>query len=99
MERLELVSNAVQDNLNESIRFESLEELEQKTDKAFFKYLSSAYTAFLRGDAQATEQLENALADRFEHDDAVIENEIQQLTDQNGFMVEKINDLNEGTQE
>ena len=98
MERLQLVSS-VQDNLNESGRFDSLEELEARTDKAFFKYLSGAYTAFLRGDEQGREHLENALADRLERDDYLIENEIQQITDKNAYLVEKINNLTEGTQE
>ena len=49
--------------------FESLEELQTKTDKEFFKYLSAAYTAWLSNDEQKTEQLENALADSFERDD------------------------------
>lgn len=73
--------------------FDSLEELEDKTDKAFFNYLSEAYTAFLRGDEQLTEQLENALADRFERDDVVIEQEIEQLTDKNAVILEQINNL------
>ena len=46
-----------------------------------------------------TEQLENALADRFERDDAVIEQEIEQMTDKNAVMVERINNLAHGEQE
>ena len=46
-----------------------------------------------------TEQLENALADRFERDDAVIVQEIEQMTDKNAVMVERINNLAHGEQE
>jgi kinetochore protein NDC80 len=98
MERIQCIETYVPGE-DESSNFESLEELETKTDKAFFKYLSAAYTAFLRGDEQMTEQLENALADRFERDDAIIEQEIEQMTDKNAVIVERINNLTLGEQE
>lgn len=98
MERIRCMENIKQEN-DDPGKFESLEELENKTDKAFFKYLSAAYTAFLRGDEEMTEQLENALADRFERDDAVIVQEIEQMTDKNAVMVERINNLAHGEQE
>ena len=84
---------------DESAHFESLEELETKTDKAFFKYLGAAYTAFLRNDEETTEKLENGLADRFERDDLIIETEIEQMTDKNAVIVERINNLTLGEQE
>ena len=97
-ERLQMIENLPKEDLDNG-KFESLEELEQRTDKAFFRYLSAAYDAFLRGDEQLTEQLENALADRFERDDAIIEQEIEQVTDRNAEIVEQINNLSEGGQE
>jgi kinetochore protein NDC80 len=98
MERIQCIENIAPED-GESGNFESLEELETKTDKAFFKYLSAAYTAFLRGDEPMTEQLENALADRFERDDGIIEQEIEQMTDKNAVIVERINNLTLGEEE
>jgi kinetochore protein NDC80 len=99
MEQLQLMDQEPQEDLNKSGKFDSLEELEQKTDRAFFTYLSGAYSAFLRGDEQMTEQLENALADRFEKDDGVIEQEIERVTDTNGEIVERIHQLTRESQE
>jgi kinetochore protein NDC80 len=101
MERIQLMEHGDEESGKEDDpgQFESLEELEAKTDKAFFKYMSAAYTAFLRGDEAMTEQLENALADRFERDDAIIEQEIEQMTDKNAVIVERINNLAHGEQE
>jgi kinetochore protein NDC80 len=99
MERIQGLENSVVDVDDDPGHFDSLEELESKTDKAFFKYLSKAYTAFLRGDEQLTEQLENALADRFERDDGIIEQEIEQMTDKNAVIVEQINNLTFGEKE
>jgi kinetochore protein NDC80 len=98
MERLQTIETAVPED-EEPGKFESLEELEQKTDKAFFKYLGQAYAAFLRGDEELTEQLENGLADRFERDDGIIEQEIEQVTDQNALILERINNLTMGEEE
>jgi len=79
--------------------FRSLEELEAKTDKTFFRYLSASYTAFLRGDELATEELEVALAEQFEKDDEIIEKEIEQMTDKNAVIVEQISNLTMGEDE
>jgi kinetochore protein NDC80 len=98
MERLQTIETSEPED-DEPGKFESLEELEQKTDKAFFKYLGQAYAAFLRGDEQLTEQLENGLADRFERDDGIIEQEIEQVTDQNSIILERINNLTMGEEE
>eukprot|EP00934_Nitzschia_sp_Nitz4_P000044 Nitzschia sp. Nitz4//scaffold253_size28098//339//2317//NITZ4_008136-RA/size28098-snap-gene-0.51-mRNA-1//-1//CDS//3329544285//44//frame0 len=76
--------------------FESLEELESQTDKVFFEYLSASYSAFLSGDEQMTEELEVALAERFEKDDEIIEKEIEQMTDKNAVILEQVNDLARG---
>lgn len=97
MERIKCMDTI--DDEEESEDFKSLEELEIKTDKAFFKYLGAAYNAFLRGDELMTEQLQNKLADRFERDDAKIEMEIEQMTDKNALFVERINSLSVGKEE
>ena len=79
--------------------FKSIEELEIKTDRFFFQYLHGAYDAFLRNDAVRTEQLEVELADRFEHDDGIIAQEIERVTDLNALVVEKITGLESQSQE
>lgn len=89
------VTNVVE----ESSTFGSLEELEIKTDKAFFRYLSASYSAFLRDDEKATEELEVALAEHFEKDDEIIEKEIEQMTDKNAVILEQINNLTMGEEE
>ncbi|KAL3943575.1 MAG: hypothetical protein SGBAC_002356 [Bacillariaceae sp.] len=97
MERIECMSNCKEEN-DDPRQFESVEELEAQTDKAFFKYLSAAYTAFLRGDEKLTEELENALGDRFERDDELIAQEIQIMDDKNGIILEELAEL-EGAEE
>lgn len=73
--------------------FSSLAELEQKTDKAFYTYLASAYRGFLQGSQDLCDQLTEHLMDMFERDNMVIEGEIERLTDMNECIVEKINNL------
>lgn len=97
-ERIQFLQLVVPDTHN-SDNFESLEELEVKTDKAFFRYLSASYTAFLQGDEQATEELELDLAEQFEKDDVIIEREIEQMTDKNAVIVEQINNMTMGENE
>ena len=97
-ERIQLMLPVTPDPLN-SENFESLEELEVKTDKAFFRYLSASYTAFLQGDEHATEELELDLAEQFEKDDVIIEREIEQMTDKNAVIVEQINNMAMGKNE
>lgn len=97
-ERIQCFASTTFDS-NDSETFGSLEELEIKTDKAFFKYLGASYTAFLQGDEQATEDLEVSLAEQFERDDEIIEKEIEQMTDKNAVIVEQINNLTMGGHE
>lgn len=78
--------------------FETMEELERKTDKAFFKFLSDNYTAFLDGNQALTEELEEQFVDMFENDNNIIEQEIERVTDLNGLIVEKINHLSQQSQ-
>lgn len=79
--------------------YESLQELETKMDKYFFKFLSESYSAFLKGDEQRKHDLEIRLGERFEHDDAYIMQECDDMTDRNGAIVEKMNALNVGEKE
>jgi kinetochore protein NDC80 len=77
-------------NYETSAKFESLAELETKTDKAFFQYLHRAYAAFLEGSVEKSDLLVENLVDMFEEDNNVIEREIERVTDLNATMVEKI---------
>ena len=78
--------------------FETMEELERKTDKAFFKFLSDNYSAFLEGNQALTEELEERFVDTFEHDNMVIEQEIERVTELNAVILEKINHLGQQSQ-
>ncbi len=76
-----------------------MQELEQQTDKNFFSYLGKAYSAFLKGEGARQEQLETALAERFERDDNFLEQEVERVTDLNATIVEKISHLQQESQE
>jgi kinetochore protein NDC80 len=78
--------------------FETMEELERKTDKAFFRFLSDNYSAFLDGNQGLTEELEERFVDTFERDNMVIEQEIERVNELNGLIVEKINHLGQQSQ-
>jgi kinetochore protein NDC80 len=78
--------------------FETMEELERKTDRAFFKFLTDNYTAFLEGNQAMTEDLEERFVDTFEHDNMVIEQEIERVNELNGLIVEKMNHLGQQSQ-
>jgi hypothetical protein len=84
---------------NETGQFESLEELETETDRFFFKYLSASYSAFLKGDEKLRDELMSGLADKLESDDSVLLQEIEQMTDRNAGMVQKMNNLSLGDKE
>lgn len=75
--------------------FESLDELEGKTDKAFFRFLSGAYSAFLKGDQQQSDMLTDGLLEMFEHDNMIIEREIDRVTDLNAAILQKMNHLSQ----
>ena len=100
MKRIQCMESLIPDEEdNHGGKFESVEELEMKTDRFFFSYLSKSYTAFLKGDEKLREELEMGLADRLESDDNVLVQEIEQMTDQNAAIVEKMNNLNLGEKE
>eukprot|EP00536_Pseudo-nitzschia_multiseries_P003644 jgi/Psemu1/186259/e_gw1.57.118.1 len=97
VKRLQCMENLIPDEDDyHGGQFESVEELEIKTDRYFFSYLSASYVAFLKGDEKLREELEMRLADRLEGDDNILMQEIEQMTDQNGAIVEKMNTLNLG---
>ena len=75
--------------------FRSLDELEKKTDKAFFQYLGDAYTSFMKGDTELSDQLTNGLVEMFERDNMVIEREIERVTGINENMAEQILQMEE----
>jgi kinetochore protein NDC80 len=101
MEHLQCLQVASdEDDINGNNKpFESLQQLEQQTDKAFFSYLGKAYSAFLKGEVARQEQLETALAERFERDDNFLEQEVERVTDLNATIVEKISHLQQESQE
>ncbi|KAI2495859.1 hypothetical protein MHU86_18640 [Fragilaria crotonensis] len=74
-------------------KFESLAELENKTDKAFFQYLHRAYAAFLEGATDKSDVLIGNLIDMFEEDNIIIEREIERVTEVNATIAEKIHML------
>ena len=76
-----------------STKFESLAELENKTDKAFFQYLHRAYAAFLEGATDKSDLLIGNLIDMFEEDNIIIEREIERVTEVNATIAEKIHML------
>ena len=100
MKRLQCMEHLIPEVDNKhSGNFESVEELEIKTDRFFFSYLGASYMAFLKGDEKLREELEMGLADRLESDDNVLMQEIEQMTDRNGAIVERMNNLSLGDKE
>ena len=79
--------------------YDTLEELEQQTDRFFFQYLGYSYQAFLQGDAARSEELEVMLAGKVEKDDAFLEEEIDRVTDLNANMLQRIHGLTEEVEE
>jgi kinetochore protein NDC80 len=84
---------------NAPVKFDSVEEMETKSDKFFFKYLSAAYEAFLKGDEKLQENLTYCLHDRLERDDKLLEMEIRQMEERNLAVTERINNLGRGEDE
>lgn len=79
--------------------WDNLQELEVKTDKAFFQYLGKAYMAFMLGDVVSTEKLEIDLSQKFERDDNFVEQAVERITDLNATIVERINEIQQQAQE
>lgn len=95
MDQLEAIESVSSDddtkNEEETTVYESIEELEDKSDKVFFKFLAGSYQAFLRGDDGASEELETALIEHCERDNAYLSQEIERITDWNAKILEQIN--------
>ena len=68
----------------------SLDEIETRSEKAFFRFLNEAYVSFLSGDDMQYEALEVSLIEYFEKDDMKIEEELRQLTEQNVTVKDEI---------
>jgi len=92
MEHIQTKQAHMNDGL-QILPLKSLQELELHSDKAFFVYLGKAYRAFMRNDGKALEELETNLADRFERDDAYLEQEMNRITDLNARVVERMHGL------
>jgi kinetochore protein NDC80 len=79
--------------------FTTPEAMELRTDRAFLLYVEVAYESFLAGDDETYDALEEELLDYFEKDQMVLEQEIEQVTDENATVVESItnieNEMNE----
>lgn len=73
--------------------FETLEELQVNTDKAFYQYLMLSYHAFMHGEANRINELELALQKRFDDDDKLLEDELERIDDLNATIIERINML------
>jgi kinetochore protein NDC80 len=71
--------------------FESLDELQLYTVKAFYQYLLLSYQAFMYGDLARINELELALQKRFDDDDKLLEAEVERVEDLNATIVERTN--------
>jgi len=86
-------------NEEETSTYESIQQLEEETDKRFFVYLAEAYQAFMGSENDEMVRLETELAGCHERDDAFLEQEIERITDLNATIVERINDGDDQSQE
>jgi kinetochore protein NDC80 len=85
--------------MDQTLQFESLQDLQQQTEQAFFGYLGECYTAFMQNDASQTEALQAALAERFAVDDAYLEQEINRIQDLNANIAVRMEDLQNASAE
>jgi kinetochore protein NDC80 len=102
MMRIRSMEELVRDDENDdeyADSYESLEELENKTDRIFFNYLSNSYEAFLKGDEQLGKELTVRFGQQLARGDEYISEEIDLVTDHNGAMVEKMAHLDIGEKE
>lgn len=99
MEHLKGRDEIIRMNEEEEKPLESFPELSQKSDRAFFEYLGQAYRAFMYNDTNKTEHLELGLADRFERDDAFLQDEVDRVTNLNLTIVERIDRLKTQSEE
>lgn len=83
-------AESTSDYLRSSNVFESLQELDQKTDRAFFQFLQENYKAFMREDQIAVAKVQGELVARFEADDRLLEDEFERVTDLNAAIAERM---------
>lgn len=87
------------ETMDQTLQFESLQDLQHQTEQAFFGYLGECYTAFMHNDASQTEALQAALAERFAVDDAYLEQEINRIQDLNANIAVRMEDLQNASAE
>lgn len=78
--------------------FESIDDLDLRTDKAFYHFFLQAYEAYLLGDEVMQNEVEVAFHTRFEMDDAQLQLEIERVSDLNGAIVEQMQALKDEVQ-
>ena len=69
------------------------EEVEVRSEKAFFRFLGDSYVAFLAGDDAKYAALEEHLCEYFEGDNVKIEQDFAALTEKNRTISEDIQNL------
>jgi SMC interacting uncharacterized protein involved in chromosome segregation len=72
------------------VPFVDAETLENRSEKAFLKYVEISYNSFLSGDDDLLEKLEVDLLQYFEKDNIMIEREIEKVVDDNNAVEEEI---------
>lgn len=72
------------------VPFVDADTLEQRSEKAFLKYVEVSYNSFLSGDDERLEKLEVDLLQYFEKDNIMIEKEIEKMVDENSAIEEEI---------
>lgn len=72
------------------VPFVDAETLENRSEKAFLKYVEISYNSFLSGDDDLSEKLEVDLLQYFEKDNIMIEREIEKIVDDNNMVEEEI---------
>jgi len=70
-----------------------LEKLERRTEEAFLKYVEGSYVCFLAGDDEQTAKLDEDLLMYLEKDNEVIEAEIEGVSDENGVLLQSVDEL------
>ena len=90
MERANGISDGASTAEKEGV---DMEKMIVKSEKAFFDYLLDAYEMFLCGDDERHDELEERLVEMFEMDNAVLEQEKNQIMDNTVSMLEAIEAL------
>jgi Protein involved in chromosome segregation, interacts with SMC proteins len=81
------------------VPFVDAETLEDRSEKAFLKYVEISYNSFLSGDDDLLEKLEVDLLQYFEKDNIMIEREIEKVVDDNNTVEEEISQIKKAGEE